>query len=140
MRRQRAREALEWDVRLGTTVIPFTPGRPIYVEVGVNGRTRARLVLDTGADSTVIAPSVLRAAGLSFTGHSTIRGVTGQATVEVYEVASLEVGNSRVGPLKVLAHGAADPTADGLLGRDFLDRFTVTIDNAAGRVTLSPKR
>lgn len=28
---------------------------------------------------------------------------------------------------------------DGLLGRDFLDQFTITIDNAANRVTLSPK-
>jgi hypothetical protein len=28
---------------------------------------------------------------------------------------------------------------DGLLGRDFLDQFKVTIDSAAGRVTLSPK-
>jgi hypothetical protein len=32
-----------------------------------------------------------------------------------------------------------DPNGDGLLGRDFLDQFTVTIDTAAGRVTLSPK-
>ncbi len=28
---------------------------------------------------------------------------------------------------------------DGLLGRDFLDRFTVNIDNNAGVVTLTPR-
>jgi hypothetical protein len=28
---------------------------------------------------------------------------------------------------------------DGLLGRDFLDHFSVTIDNGAGVVTLTPK-
>ena len=121
------------------TVIAFTPGQPIYVDARVNGRTPARLVLDTGADSTVIAPNVLNAADASVTGHTTLLGVTGQATVGVHDVASLEIGNVKVGPLKVLAHNAADQAADGLLGRDFLERFTVTIDSAGGRVTLAPR-
>jgi predicted aspartyl protease len=120
------------------TVIAFTPGQPIYVDARVNGRTPARLVLDTGADSTVIAPGVLSAADASVTGHTTLLGVTGQATVGVHDVASLEIGNVKVGPLKVLAHTAAHQ-ADGLLGRDFLERFTVTIDSAGGRVTLTPR-
>src|SRR5438309_1990006 len=29
--------------------------------------------------------------------------------------------------------------ADGLLGMDFLEHFTLTVDSAAGRVTLTPK-
>ncbi len=45
-----------------TAIIRFTPGQPIYVDVRVNGRVPARLVLDTGADSTVIRPDVLRVA------------------------------------------------------------------------------
>ena len=67
-----------------TTVIPFTPGQPIYVDAWVNGRTRARLVLDTGADSTVIAPGVLDATDASIAGHTTLLGVTGQATVGIH--------------------------------------------------------
>ena len=122
------------------TVIPFTPGHPIYVDARVNGRTPVRLVLDTGADSTVIALDVLNAAGASRMGHTTLLGVTGQATVGIHDVASLEIGNIKVGPLKVLAHKAADEAADGLLGRDFLERFTVTIDSAGGRVTLTPRQ
>jgi predicted aspartyl protease len=121
------------------TVIPFTPGQPIYVDAKVNGRTPVRLVLDTGADSTVIALNVLNAAGASLMGHTTLLGVTGQATVGIHDVASLEIGNVKVGPLKVLAHNPADQAADGLLGRDFLERFTVTIDSAGGRVTLAPR-
>ncbi len=121
------------------TVIPFTPGRPIYVDARVNGRTPVRLVLDTGADSTVIAPDALSAAGASVAGRTTLLGVTGQAAVGIHDVASLEIGNAKVGPLKVLAHHAADQAADGLLGRDFLERFTVTIDSAGGRVTLTPR-
>jgi len=122
------------------TVIPFTPGRRIYVDARVNGRTPARLLLDTGADSTVIAPDVLNAAGASVTGRTILLGVTGQATVGIHDVMSLEVGNVKVGPLKVLAHDAADQAANGLLGRDFLERFTVTIDSAGGRVTLTPRQ
>jgi predicted aspartyl protease len=122
------------------TVIQFTPGGPIYIDVRVNGRTPARLVLDTGADSTIIAPDVLSAAGASLIGHTTILGVTGQATVGIHDVTSLEIGNARVGPMKVLAHNAADQAASGLLGRDVLERFTVTIDSGGGRVTLTPKQ
>ena len=122
------------------TVIPFTPGRPIYVDARVNGRTPVRLVLDTGADSTVIALDMLNAAGASRMGYTTLVGVTGEATDGIHDVASLEIGNVRVGPLKVLAHNAADQAADGLLGRDFLERFTVTIDNAGRRVTLTPRQ
>lgn len=75
---------------------------------------------------------------LGRSGLTTLLGVTGQATVGIHDVASLEIGNIKVGPLKVLAHKAADEAADGLLGRDFLERFTVTIDR--GRVTLTPRQ
>lgn len=120
-------------------VISFTPGRPIYVQAQVNGRAEARLVLDTGADRTMIAPRVLRAVGLAPHTTGTVRGVTGQATADVYEVSSLEVGGARVGRLTVFASQGAEPQSDGLLGQDFLRQFTVIIDYGAGRVTLRPK-
>ena len=122
----------------GTAIIPFTAGRPI-VDVRINGSTQARLLLDTGADRTTIAPRILRALGLAPRSSTTLRGVAGQAMVGVYEIASLEVGAVRVSRLTVLGHDTGEAAIDGLLGRDFLDHFKVTIDNAAGRVTLSPK-
>jgi len=39
----------------------------------------------------------------------------------------------------VVSHDSELGQGDGLLGRDFLDRFTVNIDNAAGIVTLTPR-
>ncbi len=125
-----------------TAVIRFTPGQPIYVNVRVNGRVPARLVLDTGADSTVIRPDVLRVADASGPkGTARMRGVTGQeVSVDVYHVTSLEVGPARVDALSVLSYDIAYPGSDGLLGRDFLGLFTVTIDHAVGRATLSPRR
>jgi len=52
-------------------------------------------------------------------------------------VSSLEVGNATAGPLPIVAHDADLRQADGLLGRDFLALFTVTIDANAGVVTVS---
>ncbi len=70
-------------------VIPFTPGKPIYVDARINGTGNVRLLLDTGADGTIIAPRVLRAAGWApRKGSATLRGVTGHATaVDAYEIA-----------------------------------------------------
>lgn len=120
----------------GTTTIRYTPGQRILVDVRLDGHISARLILDTGADRTMISPSILRAAALSPRGTATLRGVTGEARVDLYDIASLEVGGARVGGLTVFAHDSGEPGSDGLLGRDFLDQFTVTIDSAAGRVTL----
>ena len=53
-------------------------------------------------------------------------------------VRSLEVGGWMVGPLPIVAHDAGLTQAEGLLGRDFLSRFSVTIDARASVVTLEP--
>jgi len=55
------------------------------------------------------------------------------------EVNSIEVGQAKVGPLRIVAHDADLKKADGLLGRDFLEHFTVTIDSKEQQVTLAPK-
>ena len=126
----------------GDTVIPFTPGQRIYVDARINGSGSARLILDTGADRTVIAPRALIAAGVSTRtprGTGQMRGATGTADVEAYDIESLEVGHSKVGKMVVISHDIDFADSDGLLGRDFLDQFKVTIDGAAGQVMLGPK-
>jgi hypothetical protein len=125
----------------GITRIPFTPGSPIRVNAKINGAGPVTLLLDTGADRTVVAPLPLWRLGISTRSaqRGEITGVTGTATADLVRVDSVEVGEARVGPLTIMAHDAALQNADGLLGRDFLDRFTVTIDSKAGVVTLAPK-
>jgi hypothetical protein len=55
-------------------------------------------------------------------------------------VESIEVDGARVGPLMVVSHDAGlGSGTDGLLGRDFLDQFVVTIDSSSRIVTLTPK-
>jgi predicted aspartyl protease len=98
-------------------------------------------MLDTGATRTVISPRVLETGGVSYRDaqRGSIRGVTGEAQVLAVRVESIEANGARYGPLLVVSHDTGFNQGDGLLGRDFLDHFTVNIDNAAGIVTLTPR-
>lgn len=121
--------------------IPFVPGSPVLVDVRINGGRSLRLILDTGASMTVIRPRALSALGVDMTGArpAEVRGVTGTSQARMVRLESLEVGTARAGPLWVLAHDASMPQGDGLLGRDFLDRFTVTLDRQERVVILSER-
>lgn len=133
--------ALADSATAGATKIPFTPGKPIMVTAKVNGGGSAKLMLDTGASVTVINPRVLASMGIGSSQglRGSVKGATGSADVLFVPVQSIEVGNARSGPLRVAAHDVDLTQGDGLLGRDFLDQFTVTIDSTAGVVTLAPK-
>ena len=126
---------------LGIGRVRFTPGQPIMVSVRINGATPATLMLDTGATRTVINPRVLDSVGVNYRDaqHGSIRGVTGEAPVLAVRVESIEANGARSGPLLVVAHDTGFGQGDGLLGRDFLDQFSVNIDNTAGLVTLTPR-
>lgn len=121
--------------------VPYRPGEPILVTAHVAGTGPLTLLLDTGADRTVVAPQALGRLGISTLNapRAEIKGVTGLGQGGVVQVASLEVGAARVGPLRIIAHDADLGGADGLLGRDFLEHFTVTIDARERVVTLSPR-
>ncbi len=126
---------------LGSARITFTPGREIVVDATLNGSTATKLLLDTGAQRSVISPRTLAAAGVALdkSQPGRIRGATGTAPVSTVQVDSVEVGKARVGALAVISHDIEHQGVDGLLGRDFLDQFKVSIDNKEGVVTLSPK-
>jgi hypothetical protein len=127
----------------GVARIPFTPGRPILVNARINGNGTTQLILDTGAQATVISPSALAALGVSYrnAARGSIRGVTGETNVLAVRVESIEVEGARFGPLMIISHDAGlGGGTDGLLGRDFLDNFVVTIDSASRFVTLTPKK
>jgi len=123
------------------TRIPYTPGSPIFVSAHIGGAGPVTLILDTGADRTMVSPEALGRLGIATTDApvAQIRGVTGMGQGSVVQVASVEVGQARVGPLRIIAHDAELRKADGLLGRDFLEHFTVTIDSKGQQVTLTPK-
>jgi len=122
--------------------IAFNPRAPITVGVSLNG-VPLTLIVDTGAERTVISPAAIERAGFGGQGGRPIRivGATGTATATLVTVPLLDVAGARLGPLAVIVHtlpveGRAEPV-DGLLGRDVLDAFTLTVDTASGRATLT---
>ncbi len=133
-----------------TSVTIQTIGNRFLVPVLLNETHQATLLLDTGANITVVSPQLARRAGLAVpTGpgapRSTARMANGQEVeVALIRVKSLTVGSARIDNLQVamyelgvLDHRATPPvTVDGFLGADFLGRFTMTIDPQRGTLTL----
>ena len=122
------------------TRVPFTPGSPVLVSVRINGAGPITLILDTGSDRTVVTPSALGKLGISTENASRamVKGVTGMGYGNAVWVQMVEVGETGVGPLLVIVPDTDLKEADGLLGRDFLGNFNVTIDSKEGIVTLAP--
>jgi hypothetical protein len=122
------------------TRIPFSPGAPVLVQARINGIGPIPLILDTGADHTIISPSVLARLGLSGGNvpSVTLKGVTGTASADRVWVDFIEIGEARIGPLLIAVYPADLRGAEGLLGRDFLFNFNMTIDSKERIVTLTP--
>jgi hypothetical protein len=133
--------------------LKVTPGAPITVEARLNG-VALTLIVDTGADRTVISPDAIERAGLSVQEGRSVQviGVTGTSTATLVSIPLLDLAGARIGPIVVVAHalppsfpgpdgsgGPAGISIDGLLGRDVLDVFTLTVDTASGRATLTPR-
>jgi hypothetical protein len=125
-----------------SVAIAVTPGAPITVGARLNG-VPLTLIVDTGAQRTVLSPAALQRAGFgNLTGDPVrIVGATGTTAATLVTVPLLDVAGARIGPLPVIVHalpaeGRAE-AVDGLLGRDVLDAFTLTVDTASGRATLT---
>jgi hypothetical protein len=99
------------------------------------------LTLAAPAWPTPAHTRTLAAIGVDPTGGRpiTVMGVTGAADGRYVGLESLEVGEARGAPLGVIAYDLLLREGDGLLGRDFLDRFKVSIDTEARVVILSPR-
>jgi hypothetical protein len=124
----------------GPTRVPFSPGSSVLVQARINGIGPIPLLLDTGADHTIISPSVLKRLSLSVenTPSVTLKSVTGTAFANLVWVDFIEIGEARVGPLLIAVYPAGLKGAEGLLGRDFLFKFNMTIDSKERVVTLIP--
>ncbi|MGH7276865.1 MAG: retropepsin-like aspartic protease, partial [Candidatus Rokuibacteriota bacterium] len=117
---------------------------PVTVTARLNG-VALTLIVDTGAERTVISPAAIERAGFGGQPGQPVQivGATGTATATLVTVPLLDIAGARIGPLPVIVHalpatGRAEPV-DGLLGRDVLDAFTLTVDTATGRATLTPR-
>jgi predicted aspartyl protease len=120
--------------------IPLSGGEPIMVTAQLNG-VPLTLMLDTGADRTMLAPAAVARAGLDASRGRPVRviGVTGASHAFEVTVPRLDIAGARLGPVAVVVHDVPAPDVDGLLGRDLLNAFTLTIDPTTGHATLTPR-
>ncbi|MGH7392614.1 MAG: retropepsin-like aspartic protease, partial [Candidatus Rokuibacteriota bacterium] len=124
----------------GAAVLPTEAGAPIKAPVSLNG-VPLTLIVDTGADRTVLSPAAVARAGLDVTRTSEVGviGLTGRVVAREVTVERLDVVGRPIGPLAVIVHELDVADADGLLGRDVLDHFTLTVEPGARRAVLTPR-
>lgn len=119
-------------------------GSHVVVEVLVNGRAKAVLMVDTGASVVVLTR---RAADLMGIGPADERGAMDMTVADGRKVqaravvlGSVEVGKMRAQRVEAAVLPDFEPGLDGLLGMSFLKRFDVRVDSVAGRLVLRDLR
>lgn len=120
-------------------------GGSTFVSVQVNGRDEAALfLLDTGSSLTVLTPLYAKRLGITVPTEVRRRELTGigghKVSVPLVTVARLGVGSAVVENLTVGVYDAIPdaPAVDGILGLDFLKRFTFTVDTSSKVLRLEP--
>jgi clan AA aspartic protease (TIGR02281 family) len=110
----------------------------MVVQALLNDNVTSPLLVDTGAELTVISPAVARRLGLNLdlAVFIPLRSASGVFLAPLTKIQSLTVGAATVRELEVIVHDAA-PGIDGLLGMSFLDNFAVTIRAAEQAMILT---
>jgi clan AA aspartic protease (TIGR02281 family) len=114
-------------------------GNAMLVEALVGGTVRTRLLLDTGAEFTVLSTAAARRLALNLGSAAVIplRSASGIFFAPMLKVPSIAVGEAVAYDVEVIVHDAT-PGLDGLLGMSFLDNFLVTISTSDERLILAP--
>ena len=115
----------------------------VYVTATINGRLKARFLVDSGASKSILNRTVVSGLNLPERGEIPARGVAGNETVMLVSVDSIQIGSLQlVGQLAGMLdlEGLVRPGKDlpfgGILGYDLLSRFPVLIDYKGRTLTV----
>ncbi|OGR49373.1 MAG: hypothetical protein A2X37_01235 [Elusimicrobia bacterium GWA2_66_18] len=112
----------------------------VFVKVLLNGKVTVRLLVDTGASTTLLYQEA--AARLSLppemrVGAAQVKVADGRmVAADVLRLDSMAVGQSVVKNVIVVASPVSGQGFDGLLGMTFLGQFIARVDAAHGRLIL----
>src|SRR5688500_12298016 len=91
----------------------------VWAPVYINGQGPFRLVLDTGANRSVVISSLASRIGAPIESNAVrLHGVTGSSMVPAIRVASIEVGDLWLGNRQLAVVEDVFGGADGVLGAD----------------------
>ena len=113
----------------------------ILAAVEINGRGPYRFIVDTGANSSALAPQVAEQLGLPPVegGVVQVHGVTGTAMLPAVHVESLRVGGIVLPPATLpLLPGDIFAGADGILGVAGIQQMRMDVDFVRDRVEITP--
>lgn len=122
--------------------VRFRPRGPVIPVRGLlNDRIPASFIVDTGATFTTITSKLAEDIGIEDLETRTqvqFRTANGEVTsAALVQVRSLQIADAYVEDLTVaVCDSCSDGLIDGLLGLNFLQRFSVEIDGTSGRLVL----
>lgn len=112
----------------------------ILAPVMINGQGPFRFVLDTGANTSALAPGTVEALGLRSSESAVVgvHGVTGAANLPAVQVEDLRAGEIALGRRSLPVLGSmVFAGADGILGVDGLQDARIEVDFTRDRVVIS---
>jgi predicted aspartyl protease len=117
-----------------------TPLGAFEVEASINGNHNALLIVDTGASHTVFDKDRMKDMGLTlYKTEVQMRGVSGKTDkIMGTDITDLIIGDAHAGPMSLFVADLSSITnvqrssgtkrVDGLIGLDFLTRYSSIID------------
>ena len=119
--------------------VPFHNSRQqqMIVQVSINDGGPYDFLLDTGTQMTVVDRSLAAELGLPTSGNAIVAGMSFHGQIKFAQIEMLKLGEYASMNHRVLVYDMnkiqrARFAIRGLLGQDFLSRFSVFIDNAHG--------
>lgn len=104
-----------------------------FVDVSINGQGPFRMLVDTGADASLLTPQAARKASLKLDHRVLLTTLTGEKIVSGASGNVIQVGEVEESGLKILvvelpSGESVTAEADGVLGQSFLSRRPYLLD------------
>ena len=124
--------------------IPFEKrGQVVVIEAMLNGKTPAKLVVDTGATYTMISFATAKELDIDRSGNERrlpIQTANGMIQAPLTNLESINVGGMEMKNLTAVIHDVVpNSQVAGLLGLNFLSNFRMDIDTQKGVLHLEKK-
>lgn len=120
------------------TVHLLRTGNAVLVEVLLDGFLKSQLLVDTGAEVTMISKELAQQLGLDMDNAAILQlqSVSGAFPAPLTKVKSITVGGATVRDVEVIVHDMPG-NHKGLLGMSFLDNFHVSISTEKKEMSLT---